>query len=91
MNEEDMFHEALARDPADRAAYLDGARAGDPARRASIDALLRANVGVGGFLTTPPRDAAVERPAAAEGPGRSTSGKPRRGGNCIASPDTSRW
>ena len=45
MNEEDIFHEALARNPADRAAYLDRACAGDPALRASVDALLRANVG----------------------------------------------
>jgi WD40 repeat protein/serine/threonine protein kinase len=68
MNEEEIFHEALARNPADRAAYLDGACRGDPALRASVDALLRANVGAGGFLISPARDAAVELKTAAEGP-----------------------
>ena len=43
MSEEDIFHEALTRDPANRAAYLDRV-CPDPARRASVEALLRANV-----------------------------------------------
>jgi serine/threonine protein kinase/tetratricopeptide (TPR) repeat protein len=51
MKEEEIFHEALARNsPEERAAYLDQACAGDPALRASVEALLRANVGAGGFL-----------------------------------------
>src|SRR6476469_7694647 len=54
MKEERLFDEALARaDPADRAAYLDHACAGDPALRASVEALLRANVGATGFLDPP--------------------------------------
>src|SRR5215207_3241999 len=69
MTEEDIFNEALARDPADRVAYLDGACVGNPVLRASLDALLRANVGASGFLTSPGQDVAAERPAATEGPG----------------------
>ena len=46
MNEEAIFHEALARSgPEERAAYLEQACAGDPALRASVEALLQANVG----------------------------------------------
>src|SRR6266536_1452782 len=69
MNEEDIFNEALARNPADRVAYLDGACVGDPALRASLDALLRANVGASGFLSDPAVDATVDLPAATEGRG----------------------
>src|SRR4051812_37891432 len=69
MNEEDIFNEALARNPADRVAYLDGACVGNPVLRASLDALLRANVGASGFLTSPGQDAIVGRTAATEGPG----------------------
>src|SRR6266545_4237500 len=69
MNEQDIFHEALARHPANWAAYLDGACAGDPALRASLDALLRANIGADGFLSGPAVDVTVDRPAIAEGPG----------------------
>src|SRR5436190_10396040 len=64
MNEEDIFHEALARNPADRAAYLRRACVGNSALRASVDALLRADIGATGFLTSPPQDVAVELPAA---------------------------
>src|SRR6516162_6147103 len=54
MNEEEIFHEALARSlPEERAAYLDRACAGNPALRASVEALLRANVGASGFLDQP--------------------------------------
>ncbi len=53
MNEEEVFHEALARKPEERAAYLDQACAGDPARRASVEALLQVNVGATGFLEHP--------------------------------------
>jgi hypothetical protein len=49
MNEEEIFHEALARaDPAERAAYLEHTCAGDPALRAAVEALLRAAVGATG-------------------------------------------
>src|SRR5262245_7346288 len=69
MSEEDIFHEALSRNPAERVAYLDRACDGDPGLRASIDALLRANVGASGFLSAALPNAIVERPAATEGPG----------------------
>jgi serine/threonine-protein kinase len=69
MTEEDIFHEALARDPAGRAAYLDRACEGNPALRASLDALLRANVGADGFLSGPAADATADPHAATAGPG----------------------
>jgi WD40 repeat protein/serine/threonine protein kinase len=60
MIEEDIFHQALARDlPQERAAYLEQACAGDPALRASVEALLRAHVGASGFLDEPVPDLAV--------------------------------
>jgi len=76
MKEEAIFHEALARSGAqERTAYLDQACAGDPALRASVQALLRANVGASGFLE-PRTDAPVatvdephqERPGTVIGP-----------------------
>src|SRR5262245_14736132 len=74
MTEEDIFHEALARgNREDQAAYWARACAGDSALRASISALLRANVGASGFLDQPAP--AVQLPAdaaplsSAEGPG----------------------
>jgi eukaryotic-like serine/threonine-protein kinase len=77
MNEEEIFHQALARtSPAERAAYLEQACAGGPALRAGVEALLRANVGASGFLD-PPAPALVataeeqplsERPGALIGP-----------------------
>jgi serine/threonine protein kinase len=72
MNEEEIFHEALARAaPADRAVYLDGACAGDPARRAAVEALLRASVGATGFLECPAAtldEPARDRPGTVIGP-----------------------
>jgi serine/threonine protein kinase len=54
MNEEEIFHEALDRNPpAERAAYLELACAGNPGLRASVEALLRANVGASAFLASP--------------------------------------
>jgi serine/threonine-protein kinase len=51
MNEEEIFYEALERnDPEKRAAYLQQACADNPALRASVEALLRANVGATGFM-----------------------------------------
>jgi hypothetical protein len=50
MNERAIFTEALDRDtPADRAAYLDAACAGDPALRARVEALLRSHEEAGEF------------------------------------------
>src|SRR6516165_10064140 len=76
MNEEEIFHQALARAlPEERSAYLEQACAGDPALRASVEALLRANVGASGFLDAPaPAVAATvdepitERPGTVIGP-----------------------
>jgi serine/threonine protein kinase len=54
MNEEEIFHQALARRlPVERAAYLEQACDGNAALRASIEALLRANVGASGFMDRP--------------------------------------
>jgi serine/threonine protein kinase len=54
MKEELIFHEALALClPEERAAYLDRACAGDRALRQSIESLLKANEGAGGFLSRP--------------------------------------
>src|SRR5438045_567176 len=54
MQEEEIFHQALARSNAEeRAAYLEQACAGDQALRASVEALLRANLGASGFLGKP--------------------------------------
>jgi serine/threonine-protein kinase len=43
MTERTLFHEALARTPAERAAFLDQACAGQPELRAAVDALLTAH------------------------------------------------
>jgi serine/threonine protein kinase/tetratricopeptide (TPR) repeat protein len=61
MNEEEIFHQVLARSrPEEQAAYLEQACAGDPALRASVEALLRANVGASRFLDRPaPAPAAI--------------------------------
>jgi WD40 repeat protein/serine/threonine protein kinase len=54
MTEEEIFHEALARShPDDRAAYLQQACDGNAELRASVEALLRANVGASGFMERP--------------------------------------
>src|SRR5262245_61384410 len=72
MNEEEIFHQALARSsPEERAAYLDQACGGDPALRAGVEALLRADVGASGFLAQPAPAlvATVNEAPASEGPG----------------------
>jgi len=54
MNEEELFHHALALSlPEERAAYLERACAGNRALRESIEALLKANEGASGFLSRP--------------------------------------
>jgi serine/threonine protein kinase/tetratricopeptide (TPR) repeat protein len=54
MNEEEIFNEAISLSgPQERAAFLERACAGNPALRASVDALLEANVGASGFLNAP--------------------------------------
>ncbi len=65
-----LFVNALERPPAERAAFIDAACAGDAARRARIEALMQAHERGAGLLETP-----VARPAAGfrheEGPGDS--------------------
>jgi tetratricopeptide (TPR) repeat protein len=58
MTEETLFHEALAKPPAERAAFLDAACAGQPELRASVGALLAAHEASAGPF---------DRPAAALG------------------------
>src|SRR5947209_10040632 len=54
MNEEEIFHQALSRSRREeRAVYLEQACAGNPALRASVEALLQANIGASGFLDRP--------------------------------------
>src|SRR5713101_2404588 len=54
MSEEEIFHQALARScPDERAAYLQQACSGNPELRASVEALLLANVGASGFMERP--------------------------------------
>src|SRR5262245_51628382 len=62
MSEEEIFHNVLALDPADRAAYLDRACAGNPVLRTAIEALLRANEGATGFLASPVPPATIGMP-----------------------------
>src|SRR6516225_7416870 len=70
MSEEEIFHQAFAHSPQERAAYLEQACAGDPALRASVEALLRANVGATGFLDQPaPAPVATVDEPVREGPG----------------------
>jgi tetratricopeptide (TPR) repeat protein len=54
MSEETLFHEALAKPPDERAAFLDAACAGQPELRAAVEALLAAHEGSGSLLDRPP-------------------------------------
>jgi serine/threonine protein kinase len=72
MIEEEIFYQALARElPEERATYLDQACAGNPALRASVEALLRAHAGASGFLdgASPRLLATVDEPLLTERPG----------------------
>jgi serine/threonine protein kinase/tetratricopeptide (TPR) repeat protein len=53
MTEDSIFAAALKKPPAERAAYLDEACAGDPALRAEVEALLRAHAEAGSGLQQP--------------------------------------
>jgi hypothetical protein len=53
MSEETLFNEALARPPAERAAFLDAACASQPQLRAAIEALLAAHERSGHVLDQP--------------------------------------
>jgi hypothetical protein len=54
MTEETLFHEALAKPSAERAAYLDAACAGQSGLRAAVAALLAAHEASGSLLDRPP-------------------------------------
>jgi hypothetical protein len=54
MSEETLFNEALARPPAQRAAFLEAACAGQPQLRAAVEALLAAHERSGNVLDVPP-------------------------------------
>src|SRR5437773_1712105 len=53
MTGETLFHDALAKPPAERAAFLDAACAGQPELRAEVEALLMAHEASGPFLDAP--------------------------------------
>jgi serine/threonine protein kinase/WD40 repeat protein len=53
MTEETLFHEVLSRPPAERAAFLDQACAGQSELRAAVEALLAAHDAASNFLTQP--------------------------------------
>jgi eukaryotic-like serine/threonine-protein kinase len=66
MNEESIFAAALEKgDPAERAAFLDEACAGDPALRREVEALLQSHEKAGCFLEQP----ALGQPSGAGGEG----------------------
>ncbi len=54
VNEETLFHEALAKPLAELAAFLDLACAGQPELGAAVEALLAANEAAGSFLEKVP-------------------------------------
>ena len=53
MTEETLFHEALAKSPQERDAFLDAACAGQPELRAAVGALLAAHEQPGSLLDSP--------------------------------------
>ncbi len=69
-SEEDIFAEALAIPPGERARYLDGACRGDAALRSRIEALISAHESAGVFMAPPPEVAPADRVQASstEGP-----------------------
>jgi hypothetical protein len=75
MTEETLFHEDLAKPPADRAVFLDAACAGQPELRAAVEALLAAHEASGDLL---------DRPAVT---GEYTPEPGERG--CVSAPSTS--
>jgi serine/threonine protein kinase len=53
MTEQTLFHEALSKPAAERAAFLDAACAGQPELRAAVESLLAAHEAAGSFLDRP--------------------------------------
>jgi eukaryotic-like serine/threonine-protein kinase len=71
---EAVFNAALARPSAERGLYLDSACRDDPVLRARVEALLRADDGLGGFLDPPTRPDALGEALSPEGDGVSGEG-----------------
>jgi serine/threonine protein kinase len=67
MNPEELFNAALSKDPAERAAFLAAACAGDDALRTRVEELLSAHENPGSFLQAPA--AVPPSPLAGEGQG----------------------
>src|SRR5437016_4935254 len=62
MTEETLFHEALGKPPAERAAFLEKACAGQPELRGAVEALLAAHEASGGLLDQPAAAAPLATP-----------------------------
>jgi tetratricopeptide (TPR) repeat protein/tRNA A-37 threonylcarbamoyl transferase component Bud32 len=90
MNEESLFHEALALPAGERAAFLERTCAGNPELRAAVEALLAAHEGPGGLLDRP----AIPRPTntvdfapAEAGPGEEARTVPPRDADDAGQPE----
>ena len=66
---ETVFSAALARSPAERESYVEGACRDDPALRARVEALLRADADLGRFLEPPARPDAPPQMTSSEAEG----------------------
>ena len=75
MNEEAIFHAALAKPPEERAAFLDEACAGDVALRQRVDVLLQAHANPGSFLGQAPPNTPSTLDAPAEKVGLVVAGR----------------
>src|SRR5690349_11976015 len=87
VNESQVFtHVLQLATPAERAAYLDGACAGDPGLRAAVEDLLRAQAGDPGFLEQPAasRSPTADAPAAADRPTATADGPMDQAGAVLA-------
>src|SRR6516165_5271361 len=64
MNAEEIFHEAIARPPAERPAFLAGACAGDELLKRRVEGLLNAHDNPASFLADRPpgADATIDEP-----------------------------
>ena len=93
MNESQVFADALKlATPAERAAYLDEACAGDPQLRAGVEALLRAHASDPDFLEQPAGSLAGTADAGRRGSATATGTRPRRSSRGSCSPaGTSCW
>ncbi|MCI0360045.1 MAG: serine/threonine-protein kinase, partial [Planctomycetaceae bacterium] len=80
MTEETLFHEALAKPPDERAAFLDAACAAQPELRAAVEALLAAHEASGPFLDQPATPSPLPlSPAGERGRGEGAAAPERTG------------